>query len=105
MTTDDDDFLDDIFAQARAVPAPVSADLVARVLQGARPTSIWHGLLDVIGGWPAMGGMIAAGVAGLWIGVAPPSVITTYTAEWIGQDVQVDLWSDTTFGSEEWIDG
>lgn len=106
MTDRNDAFLEGLFETARNVDAPVSSDLLARVLQDAeRPPSVWQAFLQVIGGWPTMGGLVAAGVAGLWIGVAPPTGLATLTAELIGEAVEVDLWSETTFGTEDWIDG
>ena len=108
MKTDADDFLSDMFEEARATPAPVSGDLLARVLSDAAaanaPTG-WRGLLAVLGGWPTMGGLVAAGVAGLWIGVAPPAAVSTLSAELLGQDIELDLWSDVSIGTEDWIDG
>lgn len=32
-------------------------------------------MLAAIGGWPAMAGLATAGVAGLWIGIAPPAAL------------------------------
>lgn len=106
MTDRDDAFLDDMFTAARDAEAPVSSDLIARVLIDAeRPASMWQALLGVIGGWPAMGGLVAAGVVGLWMGIAPPASLTTLTADLIGQDIEVDLWAETSIGTEDWIDG
>lgn len=34
----------------------------------------WQGL-DVIGGWPGMSGLVAAGCAGIWIGFVAPSFL------------------------------
>ncbi len=88
----DDTMLDDLFATAAADPrgAP-SADLMARVLQdaetlqasegfqadaSARREGFWAGVLSMLGGWPSLGGVAMAGVAGVWIGVAAgPSVM------------------------------
>lgn len=88
----DDTMLDDLFATAAADPggAP-SAGLMARVMQDAETQqaalaaqtvasvpreSFWRGLLGMLGGWPSLGGVAMAGVAGVWIGVAAgPSVM------------------------------
>ncbi len=85
-----DEGLDVFFAAARnSSPAPSPA-LLRRVMddamdvQGARhalPTgratakrqpSLWVQLRDALGGWPALGGLAMAGVAGLAIGIAAP---------------------------------
>ncbi|MEJ8561167.1 hypothetical protein QTO30_07975 [Yoonia sp. GPGPB17] len=102
MTNPNDDMLDDLFAQARrATPVP-GDDLMTRVLadaDAAQPVSsaqalkvgLWARLLDGIGGWPAVGGLAAATVAGIWVGVAPPSSVEDMTADLIGDQVSVSL--------------
>ncbi|MFW8594871.1 hypothetical protein ACOHWE_11765 [Cribrihabitans neustonicus] len=35
----------------------------------------WRQLAAAVGGWPAMGGLAAAGLAGLWLGLAPPDFV------------------------------
>lgn len=105
MSLENDDFLNDFFADARAVRAPVSGDLMARVLADAERRSPMRTLLDMIGGWPTMGGLVAAGVAGLWIGITSPSLVSDYTALLTGDTVEVDLWSEISIGSEGWVDG
>ncbi|MBK0326694.1 hypothetical protein I5535_05235 [Rhodobacteraceae bacterium F11138] len=40
-----------------------------------RTVGRWKLLLDVLGGWPAMGGMAAACAAGVWLGLAPPQAL------------------------------
>lgn len=32
-------------------------------------------LVVAIGGWPALGGLVAASAAGLWVGIAPPDFV------------------------------
>lgn len=105
MTPDDDDFLGDYFAEARSVRAPVSSDLMARVLIDAEPQPTWRKAIDFIGGWAALGGVVTAGVVGVWFGVAPPAVMTDVAANWIGEEVELALWSDSALNIEEWIDG
>lgn len=51
----------------RAAPAAPAA-LAARLSAGARLAAIMRAL----GGWPAMAGLAAATLAGVWIGVSPP---------------------------------
>lgn len=80
-----DERLEALFSQARSAPEEPDAALMARVLedalavQAARPVPAaervvarrgW-GLWAALGGWPAMGGLATAVVAGLWIGVSP----------------------------------
>ncbi len=85
--------LEALFAAARRDAPTPSADLMARVLAdaeaaqaqaqaapAARPTRPaarprWRQVVDLLGGWPAMAGLATAGVAGLWLGVAPPAAL------------------------------
>lgn len=105
MTNPNDDMLDGLFAQARReTPAP-SDDLMARVLADAsamqpRPAAVptpqmglWGRMLDVVGGWPAVSGLAAATVAGIWLGVAPPSSVEDLTATVLGDEVSISLFS------------
>ena len=117
MTDPNDEMLEDLFAQARAAKPPVSDDLMARVLADAeraghgasvvvdRP-GLWSRFLDLVGGWPAVSGLAAATVAGVWIGVAPPAMLDDYTAGLTGDVVSVSLFSDMGFlTGEEVADG
>ncbi|MFY0679385.1 MAG: hypothetical protein JXR13_02315 [Thalassovita sp.] len=84
---------------AQAKPAEPSADFMQRVLDDALAEQlrqatalapdpvqtgpsrgIWASLVGAIGGWPAVAGLATAGVAGLWIGVNPPTALSE-TAE------------------------
>lgn len=116
MTKSDDEFLDDIFGTAKARSAVVPDDLMARVMadaqgalakpDGAPKQSLFAGFFDIIGGWPSVGGLAMAGVAGLWFGVSPPAALSTWTAELIGAPVSVDLFGDTTaYFTETQVDG
>lgn len=104
MTDPNDDMLDDLFAEARGVNPQVSDDLTARVLvdagaaQEAAPApksvaqpGLWSRLMDMVGGWPSVGGLAAATVAGIWIGVAPPASVENLTASLVGDSVSVSL--------------
>lgn len=76
--------LDDMFAQAQHnTPAP-SAELMSRVLGDAitaQPVvaatktparlGLFARISDVLGGWPAMGGLVTATVLGFLVGVSP----------------------------------
>lgn len=76
-----DDMLESLFEAARAAQEPADAALMARVLADARavqaetgPTALPRrgpGLWAMLGGWPAMGGLATATVAGLWLGFTP----------------------------------
>ncbi len=77
--------LEALFAQARSEPEEPDAALMVRVLGDAfaeqaaiavpddRMTRVRRGwgLWAALGGWPAMGGLATAAVAGLWIGFSP----------------------------------
>lgn len=121
MTDPDDRMLDDLFAQARAqAPQPDDA-LMARVLADAAEQSapvsspvsspihqpgFWARLSDALGGWPALGGLAAATVAGVWVGIAPPAGVEDLAASLIGDTVSVTLLSpDTIFDAGDLADG
>lgn len=105
MTNPNDDMLDDLLAQARSVTPAPSNDLMARVLADAdavqpapvvTPVSragLWPRLMDAVGGWPAVSGLAAATVAGIWVGVAPPASVSDLTATLIGDEVSISLFS------------
>lgn len=94
--------LDALLADVADAPevAP-SDDLMARILADAEaaqglavPVLLrvgWRNWLAALGGWPALGGMAVAGVAGLWLGVAPPAAVDQLVAELLGETVSVDL--------------
>jgi len=77
--------LDQLLAEAREDDMP--AVLEARILADARSVQeAWlppvaqpvrsplARLREALGGWGGMGGLVAAGVAGLWLGIAPPAI-------------------------------
>jgi hypothetical protein len=88
-----DSDLDDLFGVARRQPLAVSADLMARVLRDAdtlqptgsdlpnrkRRASFLTGLLAAIGGIGGLAGLSTAAMAGVWIGFADPTTLTTVT--------------------------
>jgi len=37
---------------------------------------------NAIGGWPAFGGLVTAGIAGLWVGLFPPSFLPDPVAQY-----------------------
>ena len=101
-----DEDLDKLLStMGRDVPAP-SDDLMARVLADAethRPvpgatvaaadqTGLFDGLLTWFGGWKGAGGLVTAGLIGLWIGVSPPTALeasTTALFDQISPDVSI----------------
>lgn len=96
--------LDALFTEVRHGETPqVSGALMARILadaQAASPAAVstpvrigWRDWLAALGGWPAMGGLVAAGVTGLWIGVAPSALIEDTVSGLIGETVPVGLFS------------
>ncbi|MBI1416273.1 MAG: hypothetical protein GC146_03535 [Limimaricola sp.] len=111
----EDDFLDDIFAAARRTEAQPSAALMGRIIADAAtvsaaravpaarvapPRGLWALLAAVIGGWPTLGGLVAATMAGFWIGFAPPASLSGLTASVMGETVSVSvLAADDALGS------
>jgi len=112
MTNLNDDMLDDVFAQARSTQPVPDDGLMARVLADAgqvqagftptetasQPAGLWARILDTLGGWPAVGSLATATVAGVWIGVAPPQSVSDATAAILGDEVSVSIAPfDSTF--------
>ncbi|MBR9652867.1 hypothetical protein [Thalassovita aquimarina] len=119
MTERDVDNLDIFFdAARRQVPDP-SPDFMQRVLDDAlaeqrrlagrkAPRRAGPGRLRqfvaAIGGWPAVAGLATASVAGLWIGVNPPSAVSMTAEAYLnsGADAYlVDLAPDFQFDVAE----
>lgn len=78
--------MDDLFAIARGSEPDMSDDLRSRMLaDAARVQTGWRSrvqrrswrasLGEILGGWPAMGGLVAAGLTGIWLGVSPPALL------------------------------
>ena len=78
--------LDPFFDAARRRPDPAPDDLLARIEADAlaempvapprtAPPSLWQGLKDAVGGWPALAGLATAALTGLWLGFAPPEAV------------------------------
>ncbi len=80
MTTDRDpldQMLDGLRSEALGdlpdgLEARIVADAEAVLATQVRPPSIWTRISEAIGGWPAAAGLVAAGLAGVWVGVSPP---------------------------------
>lgn len=110
------DGLDAFFSAARSTAPAASAGLLERITQDAlaeqRRTAsliasgpgwlsqIWQGL----GGWPALGGLTTATLAGVWIGVNPPSTVAFVTETYLGTESAgyvVDLSAEEVFDLPE----
>lgn len=116
MTDPNDDMLDDLFAVARDVAPEPGDALMARVLADAVPPAvaapvafrqgIWARVSEMLGGWPAISGLAAATVAGIWVGVAPPASVENLAASVMGDAVTVSLFStQTLFDTGDILDG
>ena len=109
MTDDDkrqEAALGAFFDAARDSAPEASADLLARVLDGAEAeqariaarrevpapprAGLWARIRQGLGGYPAVAGLAAAGVAGVWIGLALPEVLI----DGVGGDYLVDVAPD-----------
>lgn len=103
-----------LFATARREAAEPSADLMARVLQDAevaqprppaltktaRPNVLRHALA-ALGGWPSLGGLVAATIVGFGIGISPLTQIDTPAASLFGQPDSLALY-DADLGGLGW---
>lgn len=93
--------LDGLLAQAANLQPDVPDGLMAAVLRDAVDVqravrlapqqSLWEMILTMIGGWPGVSGLAAAGITGIWIGIAPPIGLEYVAADLIGSTQQVDL--------------
>ncbi len=111
--TDDKDNLDLLFAQARQDRHELPDDLAVRILTDAesvrlgrlkpdepKTNSLWARLLAGFGGWQGMGGLVAASMAGVWIGFSAPAFLPDPANYIYAQDVSfvvADLSLDTSF--------
>jgi hypothetical protein len=105
------DDLDALFAEARAVPPAQGSDLMARVMADAlavdaarrRPhvaqlrTPGWRILRALrafaatFGGAGPVTGMATAAAAGLWIGFAAPAPVAAFAPMLLGQETAADV--------------
>lgn len=117
---DQDDALETLFAQARAARPEPGPDLLSRIMADAaglqeerrpdarpmrsgtpRTPGLWRWLSELLGGWPALSGLAAATVAGVWIGATGPGAVGDIAMNMLGETVSVDLIPDTDpFGLE-----
>ncbi|MGR3455111.1 hypothetical protein [Pseudooceanicola sp.] len=90
--------LDALLAEARDTPDHLPDALMARMLadaeaaqdaraQAVAPAPQRRGRLARafagIGGWPALAGFATATVAGIWIGISPPAVVSDGAAYYV----------------------
>ena len=91
----EDQELEALFYAARAAPPQPPAALMARVLADAgaeqRPARVarqrqpvWRELFRVLGGWPAMAGLMTATATGVWMGISPPVFLQDTTGAYLG---------------------
>lgn len=119
MNNSDDEIFDALMFEARASDISVSDDLMARVMHDAAVlqnkaedtalelahASVWSQFMSVIGGWPALGGVAAAGVTGLWLGLAPTATLDGFAADIVGGTTSVSFIQDFDFMTEDGFDG
>lgn len=81
--------LDSIMADAEQVASLREADAVA-ARTAPRPGFLaeW---MNSIGGWPAIGGLVSATVAGVWIGYASPATVDGLTDGYLASQTYQDL--------------
>lgn len=115
------DALDVFFDAARGAPEPASDALMARVMADAlavqtaakagpmlserRHSGVIAGLWAALGGWPALGGLATATLAGVWIGFSPDLGVGDAMANALGNGegsaYVLDLSSDFGFSFAE----
>ncbi|NNE53558.1 MAG: hypothetical protein HKN30_14290 [Sulfitobacter sp.] len=77
----DDRALEALFEAERAAPPVVPEALMQRVfadaltVQPSADSRGWRGWLRLLGGAPGLGGLVAAGCVGVWLGLAPPTAL------------------------------
>lgn len=120
MTGSKDDFegagLETLLDAARAAAPRPSSDLLDRIAAdaalsqpraglpraGAPSRGVWGQMLDSLGGWPTIGGLITATVAGVYIGIAQPGLIGIGTDVLDDTDfVTTELWPGDNLFFEE----
>jgi len=107
MTKITDKELDAMLDLAADTPTRVEPALMARVmvdadavldlrtaeLRGTRETGpgLFRSLVTMVGGWTAVGGLVSATLAGVWIGFAPPAAFSTTANSYLGLQQSYDL--------------
>lgn len=115
VKTQENEALDRLFAEARSESYLPGDDFMARLMADAARNAPLRvspsgperhvggvvGFLAALGGWPTLGGLAMATVAGLWIGIAPPDSLNDFAASVLGEEVTVSLFPDLDpFGLE-----
>ncbi|MGI9367535.1 MAG: hypothetical protein ACR2O2_01740 [Ruegeria sp.] len=85
---DNETELDLLFANAAKDRGHLPDELAVRMMTDAEtvrlerirqispaPDPLWRQILDGVGGWQGMGGLVAACAAGVWIGFAAPEFL------------------------------
>ncbi|WP_281994865.1 hypothetical protein [Ruegeria faecimaris] len=85
MPMDENSDLNHLFLRARQENEPLPDALALRILADAEtvrlqrlqksPQGFWAQALDSFFGWQGMGGLAAAGIAGIWIGLTAPAFL------------------------------
>ncbi|MBU2982920.1 hypothetical protein KO498_13965 [Lentibacter algarum] len=116
----DTQMLNDMFATARDSSPDATADLMARVMRDAAVVQDgfeqagigrnsekssrrfgWRSLIEGLGGWPAMGGLVTATAVGVWLGLAPYTGLSETVAGYLFESTSLDgletdyVWLDT----------
>lgn len=103
-----DNELDAVFALARESNPEPSATLLKSIMADADQlasgreqaaaevarspgTGVLASLLNAIGGWPALGGLATATVAGIWIGYASPATVDGLTDGYLASQTYLDM--------------
>jgi hypothetical protein len=102
----DDDLLESMFQQARAMPPEVPGDLMARIVadglavQPVLRKPLVARVIEALGGARGMGGLITATCVGFWLGVAPPEGVPDLAGAVIGIEdvILAELDSDAISG-------
>ncbi len=92
-----DETLNAFFSAAKAEAPDPSAAFIAQMAQAAldeQPRAalrdapgFWVQLRQTLGGWPGIAGLVAASVAGVFIGVSPPeSLLSIYDFQSAGAE-------------------
>ncbi|MGK7652104.1 hypothetical protein ACSQ76_06730 [Roseovarius sp. B08] len=92
------DFLARVLADAEGVQEGFAkakvAEAAAEARFGTTSRGGWRGVFQALGGWPAVSGLGAAAVTGLWIGVAPPERLDATAQQVWGEDITLALQPD-----------
>lgn len=91
--------LDALFSAEKEASLEPSPEFLARIIDDAvqvqsefqsgavepvASNSFWQALVAAVGGWATVAGLATATVAGVWIGMSPPSGLETLTETVLG---------------------